>query len=646
MNSNTNSHQLKIGTILQSKYRIEKILGEGGFGITYLATDLSLDISVAIKEYFPVGFVTRDSSYSSSISFFSGKKKEIFISGKDKFIQEARVLGKLSHLEGIVSVRDYFQENNTAYIVMEYLSGITLKDYLVQAGGSLSIEHTLELLKPVFLSLVQVHGQGLIHRDISPDNIMIMDNNQVKLLDFGAARNVETSDAKSMSVLLKPGYAPEEQYRSKGIQGPWTDVYALCATIYKCITGELPQESLERLHQDELLPPSKKGVAISKETETALLHGLSVFKENRTSSANELYKELYQIDAYSTNIKNVKRNATKSFPVVLIVILITILLVIGCIFIVKTLKKDPIIGQKNMLAYSTSIGDSYDNIAYLRQRDGITIGTSSTRDISDMSVLLQDIQLGHLLLYSDGNTYIVFPNIGLIKFNSKTGTDLEYVIEYAIEDKFTIYKDIIYYIKSSNGYIYSVNTDGSKNTEIISSPVSCNNFTVLDGYLCYYTDFGQNGSGLYLYNTKTKESSIFANTSDIGDIISLTNNEEYIICTTHNRDIILVNVNENSIYTTSCVNVNPNFSICQTDDTYKRGFYYLSKDNKTIYYYDINGDTIESIYVSEDNIFLFDSCDEGLYFITEDGYYHYIINDNIIHLDNNLNYYDQTSLIN
>lgn len=638
MNEGNNFHQLQQGTILNSKYRIEKVLGEGGFGITYLATDTSLDINVAIKEYFPAGFVTRESNFSNTVSFFSGNKKDVFISGKEKFIQEARVLGKLSHLPGIVSIRDYFQENNTAYIVMEYLNGITLKDYLIQQGGMLSVEHTLQLLQPVLLSLAEVHNQGLIHRDISPDNIMLLPNNQVKLLDFGAARNVENADAKSLSVLLKPGYAPEEQYRSRGIQGSWTDVYAFCATIYKCITGTLPQESLERILEDELIPPSAMGINISPDIESILLHGLAVLKENRIESATALYSALY-LDGKDTK-KTVQTNKRKKAPIIALSIIIITLVAVSAILISKFLTKETISGPVSLMNYSSSIADCQDTTTYIRQRDGITLGdTDETFNISNPYTLLSAIQSGNLMLYTDGCAYLVFPGTGLISFDYKTAGNLNYIVEYDVENNFTIYDDKLYYIKSSNGFLHSVNTDGSKDTELISYPISSDNFVILEDYICYYTTEGKNGSGLYLYQPSKETTTLIAKASDTGNLISLTCNEKQIICVNDNRDIVLVDINENSIYTTSCVNVNPDSRICQTADTYNKGFFFLGKDNKTIYYYNIKNDSMEDIYSCSENIILMDYCDESIYFVTESGiYYRYVEND-FIPLDGGLNYY-------
>ena len=286
-------HHLKAGTILNGKYWVGNAIGEGGFGITYIGYDLNLEIKVAIKEYFPNGFVSRDVSNTDTVTIFSGSTQEVYEQGREKFINEAKALAKFDNFPGIVSVKDFFMENGTAYIVMEYIEGETLKDFLKRNGGKTSPENIFEMIKPLMSSLAQVHKQGLIHRDISPDNIMITGDMRVKLLDFGSARDVSTDGQKSMSIQLKPGYAPEEQYRSHGKQGPWTDVYALCATIYHAITGVQPVESLERLQSDPLVSPSALGVVIDSDKEAALMRGLAVFANQRIQSVDELYSAFY-----------------------------------------------------------------------------------------------------------------------------------------------------------------------------------------------------------------------------------------------------------------------------------------------------------------------------------------------------------------
>lgn len=289
------AHHLRPGTLLNKRYLVGKALGEGGFGITYIGRDLNLDMKVAIKEFYPNGYVNRSSTASSDVSeSMTPDRKDFYDKGRERFLNEARILAKFSGEAGIVDVRDFFEENNTAYIIMEYLAGQDLKEY-IKKKGRLSGEETVQLLMPVMQALRKIHKQGLIHRDISPDNIRLVEQG-AKLLDFGAARNVSAVANKSLSVMLKPGYAPEEQYRSKGNQGPWTDVYALCATMYKCITGVTPDDATQRVFDDELKSPRALGIPMNETIEKALMKGLNVLQKDRYQSIDELLDGLNGLD--------------------------------------------------------------------------------------------------------------------------------------------------------------------------------------------------------------------------------------------------------------------------------------------------------------------------------------------------------------
>lgn len=280
---------LKSGTVLRNRYTIGDVLGYGGFGVTYVGWDETLQQKVAIKEYFPTEFSTRkpDRSY---LSVFGGEKGDYFRMGLERYLGEARTMAKLEDISRIVGVKDYFEENNTAYIVMKFVEGVTLKEY-IKEKGTLSADAIVSLFKPLIRSLGKVHSKNIVHRDISPDNIMINENG-IELIDFGAARVVIKDDEKSLSIVLKHGYAPEEQYRKNGKQGPWTDVYAMCATMYKCITGVTPPRVFDRMVGDKLVPPSQYGVQISADIENAIIKGLSINAEDRFQSMESLYEAL------------------------------------------------------------------------------------------------------------------------------------------------------------------------------------------------------------------------------------------------------------------------------------------------------------------------------------------------------------------
>ncbi|MCD7819358.1 MAG: serine/threonine protein kinase, partial [Lachnospiraceae bacterium] len=286
-------HQLPAGTILADRYLVGRVLGEGGFGITYIGRDLRLDMNDAVKEYYPAGTVNRHYLDSLSLSVSREDQKELFEQGREKFLQEARTLAKFSAEPSIVCVRDFFTENGTAYIVMEFLEGKSLQQYLAE-HGRLSFDRAYEMLEPVLSALDKVHAMGLIHRDISPSNLMLLNNGRVKLLDFGTARNVSYFGENSLSVVYKPGFAPEEQYRSHSAQGPWTDVYAMCATIYKLITGNAPENAMNRMFEDTLTPPSECGAEILPAQERVLLKGMAVRREDRIQSMQELREAFAQ----------------------------------------------------------------------------------------------------------------------------------------------------------------------------------------------------------------------------------------------------------------------------------------------------------------------------------------------------------------
>lgn len=286
-------HQLKPFTVLAGKYLVGNVLGEGGFGITYVGFDTVLQIRVAIKEFYPNGFVSREANFSNELTAYTGQSTELVSKWRDNFLKEARSLAKCAHLAGVVGVKEYFLENNTAYIVQEYLDGITLKEYVKTHGGRISADWLLPAMEPVMFALGEVHKEGLIHRDISPDNIMMLHSGQMKLLDFGAARDYADTKGKSLSVVLKPGYAPPEQYTSKGRQGPWTDIYALAATMYRCLTGITPPEAMDRLTAEELQKPSQLGIWLPASVEEALWKALSVRAEGRYQTMEAFHRALY-----------------------------------------------------------------------------------------------------------------------------------------------------------------------------------------------------------------------------------------------------------------------------------------------------------------------------------------------------------------
>ena len=302
------AYHIKPGSLLHDRYTVGRAIGFGGFGITYIAWDNKLMQKVAIKEYMPSEYATRVPG-NLTVTIYDGERYTEFMTGLQKFLDEAQRLAKFQNVPGIVRILDCFSENLTAYIVMEYLDGMTLKQYLAEHGGKLPYEEAVEFILPVLAALQAVHKEGTIHRDISPDNIFITEDGEVKLLDFGAARYASTGYSKSLSVILKPGYAPAEQYLSHGEQGPWSDVYATAATLYRMITGVVPEEALERKEKDTLKPPSALGAKLPKNAEKAILNALNVRVENRTASAEEFEAQLLS----TANVIRVTEKGEKRF---------------------------------------------------------------------------------------------------------------------------------------------------------------------------------------------------------------------------------------------------------------------------------------------------------------------------------------------
>ena len=300
------------GTMLRSRYRIEKVLGQGGFGITYSALDVKSRQRVAVKELFPSRCVTRAENHTT-ISILPNEE-DIFQHMRISFEREAKILMQLQHQEGIVRLMHVFSENSTMYYVMELLEGEDLKHRL-KRDGPLRWEQLAPILKSVMNALAQIHAVGLIHRDISPDNIFLSKNG-ARLIDFGSVRNYQSN--QSMTVLVKQKFAPLEQFLTSGHQGPWTDIYSLCVTVYFVLTGQLPPPAPDRKLNDKLIPLESLCPDLPRHICAAIQHGMNVLPENRFQSVQQLSRALKLED----NTKQSPRlvclhgyHAGKSWPV-------------------------------------------------------------------------------------------------------------------------------------------------------------------------------------------------------------------------------------------------------------------------------------------------------------------------------------------
>ena len=280
---------LRPGSVLGGKYKIGRLLGRGGFGATYLAWDLKLRRRVAIKEFLPRQLASRMPG-GVQVRAYTGNQ-DAFNIGLEKFLEEARHLAQFGDHPGIIRVLDFFEENGTGYMVMEYLDGSTLDQY-VAASGPLDILVILELIIPVADALRACHAAGLIHRDISPDNIFLTSDGRVKLLDFGAARAAIGSQSTNLSVILKEGYAPFEQYQRNGRQGPWTDIYALTATLYRLLTGDLPVTAPDRVAGTPLPRVSERGIKLPPGLQALLDKGLAIRLQERYQTVDAFLSDL------------------------------------------------------------------------------------------------------------------------------------------------------------------------------------------------------------------------------------------------------------------------------------------------------------------------------------------------------------------
>lgn len=249
---------LSSGSVLQGRYAVGRVIGKGGFGVTYLAYDIKHDEKIAVKEYYPYGIALRNPE-STIVSVSTEEAADIFKSGAEKFYDEARLVAAFNGNPSIVSVYDFFYENDTVYYTMEYLEGQTLKDY-VEKNGVITSEQAVYIAEKISSALMTAHSANILHRDVSPDNIMICSDGKVKLLDFGAARQVVANASQSLSVILKQGFAPLEQYQKKGRQGPWTDIYSLGATLYFALTKDIPDDPMTRFESDDEYSSNKYSI--------------------------------------------------------------------------------------------------------------------------------------------------------------------------------------------------------------------------------------------------------------------------------------------------------------------------------------------------------------------------------------------------
>ncbi|MDD2722688.1 MAG: serine/threonine-protein kinase [Methylovulum sp.] len=300
-NAQQSSLVLPYRTILNKKFLIGKVLGKGGFGITYLAWDLVLQTAVAIKEYLPATLVTRDNN-RPMVAAHSDENRLEFEFGLKQFLQEARTLAQFRHAN-VVRVREFFPANKTAYLVMDYYEGVSLQQFLQLKNQKLTEEEALKIMLPVMDGLAQVHQKGFLHRDIKPDNIYLVDKEHPVLLDFGAARSAISQKSVSVSVILTPGFAPFEQYLSRSNFTQSTDIYSVAATIYYMVSGIKPNEATARLQKDPIIHLANLETGLSQQFSNSIMKALAVYPENRPQSIKEFEQQLTEQPARTQTFK-------------------------------------------------------------------------------------------------------------------------------------------------------------------------------------------------------------------------------------------------------------------------------------------------------------------------------------------------------
>lgn len=292
-------HALQTDYMLR-EYKIVQLLGEGGFGLTYLAFDTHLEKHVAIKEYLPSEHAVR--TQDSQVAAKSDSAKEVYQWGLNAFINEAKTLAKFEH-PNIVRVYRFFEANGTAYIVMEYCQGGCLTDR-VNKNQPMDISTLKNIIAPIVEGLQQVHEHGILHRDIKPDNIVFKKDGSPVLIDFGAARQAMGDKSRKLTTIITPGYAPLEQYTSDGSIGPWSDIYSLAAVSYLCLTGQKPADIMNRLNEDTVKPLDTG--AESHPFLSAIDHGLALQVDDRPQSLAQWSLKWHEVSATSDKMTSIQ----------------------------------------------------------------------------------------------------------------------------------------------------------------------------------------------------------------------------------------------------------------------------------------------------------------------------------------------------
>lgn len=399
------AYYLDPGTIIGGKYIVGRVLSYGGHTVSYMGMDAENNRKVIVKEYLPSDFSTR-SEGEKEVTIYSGDGQQQFEQGLTNFLNEANRIQHLRNINGIAKVYDCVSENETGYVISEYVEGHTLKEIL-ENGKRYSAEEAANFICKILQGLVEVHRMDIVHCDISPETIMVTNSGDIKLTDFGATRYVTTANSKSLSIILKRGFAPEEQYRSKGVRGPWTDVYALGAVMYYMITGTVPQESVERALSDDLKEPSKLGISIPKNIENALMNALNVYQKDRTPSAEAFLAELNSREVKRIKVKQ-QKNKTGKIPVwaKALVAGLACVVVAGGVYIVRNTRNSSTVIATNVIQMEDLTGKTEEEVQeYVEklQKQGVEVKYAGIKetvfnlDKPDGTVAKQTPEVGTIL---------------------------------------------------------------------------------------------------------------------------------------------------------------------------------------------------------------------------------------------------------
>lgn len=417
--------------LYNNKYVIGTCIGFGGFGITYKAWDNVLETVVAVKEYYPTGLVQRVPG-KPQVIIYTGESKEEYMQGLERFLDEAKNMAKFVDNPNIVHVDAFFEENNTAYLVMEYLPGMTLKSYLKSKGGRIGCEEVIPIADAVITALKEIHAGGIIHRDISPDNIMLCNDGRIKLLDFGAARFSDADQERTRSIILKPGFAPPEQYQAKSKQGPWTDIYALCATVYRAITGVLPDESVNRVIEDTVQSPIQIYSDIPERISNTVMKGMSIYPEIRFSNVDELKKALDGEKKVMEPKKELRVRRMKRTITVGIALLIVVSMSLYVYNMYKNKKADVVMNSADISIWIAVDDQMNEDGAKAMMDSGIEAFTSSQEKVNVNYKFIPEDQYGSELLkaYENGEMPTIFQAQYATKEIMEDAASVDKVYEY------------------------------------------------------------------------------------------------------------------------------------------------------------------------------------------------------------------------